>query len=82
MLMPELVQRVAAHSPHLRLHDIDYIVDAILGEIADAPALGQRVELRGFGAFSTRQRRARWPEPAHRNQGCGDREARASLQGG
>ena len=59
MIKSELVQRMAAHNPHLYQRDIENIVDAILGEIADALARGERVELRGFGAFSTKQRLAR-----------------------
>ena len=58
MIKSELVQRMSAHNPHLYQRDIENIVDAILGEIADALARGERVELRGFGAFSTKQRLA------------------------
>ena len=58
MIKSELVQRLAAHNPHLYQRDIEHIVDAILGEITEALARGSRVELRGFGAFSTRQRQA------------------------
>src|SRR6201988_2785533 len=50
---------MAARNPHLYQRDIENIVDAILGEIAGALARGDRVELRGFGAFSTKQRQAR-----------------------
>ena len=59
MIKSELVQRMAARSPHLYQRDIENIIDAILGEIANALARGERVELRGFGAFSTKQRQAR-----------------------
>ena len=59
MIKSELVQRMAAHNPHLYQGDIENIIDAILGEIADALSRGERVELRGFGAFSARQRQAR-----------------------
>ena len=44
-------------------------MDAILGEITDAMARGDRVELRGFGAFSTRERQAR----TGRNPRTGDK---------
>ncbi len=81
VIKSELVQRMAARNPHLYQRDIENIIDAILGEIADALARGERVELRGFGAFSTKQRQARTgPQPAHRRQGAGDREACALLQ--
>ena len=59
MIKSELVQRIAARNPHLYQRDIENIIDAILGGVADALARGERVELRGFGAFSTRQRGAR-----------------------
>ena len=59
MIKSELVQRMAARNPHLYQRDIENIIDAILGEITNALARGERVELRGFGAFSTKQRHAR-----------------------
>ena len=59
VIKSELVQRLAARNPHLYQRDVENIVDAILGEITDALARGDRVELRGFGAFSTKQRQAR-----------------------
>ena len=59
MIKSELVQRMSARNPHLYQRDIENIVDAILGEIADALARGERVELRGFGAFSVKNRPAR-----------------------
>ncbi len=69
MIKSELVQRLAARNPHLYQRDIENIVDAILGEIAGALARGDRVELRGFGAFSTKQRQAR----TGRNPRTGDK---------
>ena len=59
MIKSELVQRLAARNLHLYQRDVENIVDAILGEIIEALARGDRVELRGFGAFSTKQRLAR-----------------------
>ena len=59
MIKSELVQRMAAHNPHLYQRDVQDIIDAILGGIGDALERGERVELRGFGAFSIRQRQAR-----------------------
>jgi integration host factor subunit beta len=55
----ELVQRVAMHNPHLYQSDIENIVNAVFNELTAAPAGGDRVELRGFGAFSLRHRSAR-----------------------
>src|SRR6516225_4014003 len=59
MIKSELVQRVAAQNPHLYQRDVENIINAILGEIIAAMARGDRVELRGFGAFSVKNRRAR-----------------------
>ena len=59
MIKSELVQIVAARNPHLYHRDVENIVNAILDEIADALAAGNRVELRGFGAFSVKKRDGR-----------------------
>jgi integration host factor subunit beta len=69
VIKSELVQRMASRNPHLYQRDIENIIDAILGEITNALARGERVELRGFGAFSTKQRRAR----TGRNPRTGDK---------
>jgi integration host factor subunit beta len=59
MIKSELVQRIADRNPHLYLRDVEKIVNAILDEITAALARGDRVELRGFGAFSVKHRDAR-----------------------
>lgn len=59
MIKSELVQRISEANPHLYQRDVENIVNAILNEIIAAMARGDRVELRGFGAFSTREREAR-----------------------
>ncbi|GGC64213.1 integration host factor subunit beta [Chelatococcus reniformis] len=59
MIKSELVQRIAEHNPHLYQRDVENIVNAILDEITRALARGDRVELRGFGAFSVKTRDAR-----------------------
>ncbi|MFM8989205.1 MAG: integration host factor subunit beta [Alphaproteobacteria bacterium] len=59
MTKSELILRLAAMHPKLRQRDVERIVAAIFDEIANALARGQRVELRGFGAFSVKQRGAR-----------------------
>ncbi len=69
VIKSELVQRLAARNLHLYQRDVENIVDAILGEIADALTRGDRVELRGLGAFSTKQRMAR----TGRNPRTGDK---------
>jgi integration host factor subunit beta len=59
MIKSELVLRVAARNPHLYQRDVETIVAAILDTIGDAMSRGDRVELRGFGAFSVKTRNAR-----------------------
>jgi len=59
MLQSDLVRRIHAQSPHLLLKDAEKIVTAMLDEIVLAMAHGRRIELRGFGTFSVRQRNAR-----------------------
>jgi len=59
MIKSELVTRIAAQNPHLYQRDVENIVNAILNEIVAAMARGVRVELRGFGAFSVKDRPAR-----------------------
>ncbi len=69
MTKSELVQRLAEANPHLYQRDVETIVTAIFGEIAAALSRGDRVELRGFGAFSVKWRDAR----VGRNPRTGDR---------
>ena len=69
MIKSQFVQRMATGYPHLSRRDIEKVVNAILGEITDSLARGERVELRGFGAFSTKQRLAR----TGRNPRTGDK---------
>lgn len=59
MTKSELIQRLAEMNPHLYLRDIEKIVDTVFNEITDALARGDRVELRGFGAFSVKERASR-----------------------
>ena len=59
MIKSELVQRIAEQNPHLYQRDVENIVNAILDEVANALRHGNRVELRGFGAFSVKNRPAR-----------------------
>lgn len=56
MIRSELVAVVAEHNSHLTIKDVERVVATIFDEITDALAQGRRVELRGFGAFSTRAR--------------------------
>jgi integration host factor subunit beta len=59
MTKSDLVKMLAATNPHLYQRDIERIVATVFEEISAALARGDRVELRGFGAFSVRQRDAR-----------------------
>lgn len=59
MIRSELVEKIAEENPHLYHRDVERIVATIFNEIIDAMANGNRVELRGFGAFSVKKRDAR-----------------------
>jgi len=59
MIRSELIQTIADENPHLYHRDVEKIVNTIFNEITDALADGNRVELRGFGAFSVKKRDAR-----------------------
>jgi integration host factor subunit beta len=59
MIKSELVQRLAERNPHLYQRDVEHIVNAVLDEIGSALERGDRVELRGFGAFSVKNRPSR-----------------------
>jgi integration host factor subunit beta len=59
MLKSELVQKLAEQNTHLYPRDLEKVVNAILGTIADALAQGGRAEIRGFGSFSVKKRGAR-----------------------
>jgi len=59
MTKSELIQILAERNPHLYMRDVEKIVDTIFEEITKALVHGDRVELRGFGAFSVKEREAR-----------------------
>jgi integration host factor subunit beta len=59
MIKSELVQRMHEQNQHLYHRDVENIVATVLGAITEALRNGDRVELRGFGAFSAKERRAR-----------------------
>ena len=59
MTKSELIERIAAKNPHLTVKDVDNIVSVIFQSIIDTLAKGDRVEFRGFGAFSVRTRTPR-----------------------
>ena len=59
MIRSELIQIIADENPHLYQRDVERIVNTVFNEITEALAKGDRVELRGFGAFSVKSRDAR-----------------------
>ena len=59
MIRSELLTALAQDNPELRAEEVEQVVDIFFEEIAQRLAEGGRVELRGFGAFSTREREAR-----------------------
>jgi integration host factor subunit beta len=59
MVKSELIARLAELNPHLYQRDVERIVSTIFDEISMALARGDRVELRGFGTFSVKQRQPR-----------------------
>jgi integration host factor subunit beta len=59
MIKSELIAALAAENPHLTQKDVERVVSVILESMIQALESGGRVELRGFGAFSVRNRPAR-----------------------
>jgi integration host factor subunit beta len=59
MIRSELIQIITDENPHLYQRDVERIVNTIFEQITDAMARGDRVELRGFGAFSVKKRDGR-----------------------
>ena len=59
MIRSELVLKMCGDFPDLTQREVENVVSAIFDSITDQLAQGGRVELRGFGAFSSRQRDAR-----------------------
>jgi integration host factor subunit beta len=59
MIKSELIKRISSQNPHLYDRDIEKVVNAIFDEMVEALRRGDRVELRGFGAFSAKLREAR-----------------------
>jgi integration host factor subunit beta len=68
MIKSELIDRLAQAHPHLYQKDLERVVNTVLEEIGAALERGDRVELRGFGAFSVRHR----PPREGRNPRTGD----------
>lgn len=59
MLRSELIAKLQQEHPDIRASDVEKMVEVVFDEIVRALEKGDRVELRGFGAFSIRRRAAR-----------------------
>ena len=59
MIRSELIQKIADENPHLTQRHVERIVNTVFEEIIEALSKGDRVELRGFGAFTVKHRDAR-----------------------
>jgi integration host factor subunit beta len=59
VIRSELIERVAELHPHLRYSDVERVVETIFASIGNALARRDRIEIRGFGTFSVKHRRAR-----------------------
>tara|TARA_B100001094_G_C17602248_1_gene517158 strand:+ start:197 stop:517 length:321 start_codon:yes stop_codon:yes gene_type:complete len=59
LIKSQLIQNITDANPHLFVRDVERIVNTIFNEITNSLAEGNRVELRGFGAFSVQHRKAR-----------------------
>ena len=59
MTKSQLIERIAQQAPHIPPRRIEAIVNAIFEQMAESLRTGERIELRGFGCFTLRTRRAR-----------------------
>ena len=59
MIKSELIQKINTKKPHLYPHEVELVVNTLLDELTTAISNGGRVELRGFGVFSSKLRLAR-----------------------
>ena len=59
MIRSELIRRISELNPHLRQSDVERVIEAIFKKIGTALARRDRIEIRGFGTFSVKHRRAR-----------------------
>jgi integration host factor subunit beta len=59
MIKSELIQQISQKNPHLYHRDVERIINTVFDKIVEALGNGDRVELRGFGAFSVKDRQSR-----------------------
>lgn len=74
MLKSELIEKLEIENPHLSPIEVERVVAIVFESIAQTLEKGARVELRGFGTFSPRYRKAR----AGRNPRTGETVAVAA----
>jgi integration host factor subunit beta len=55
----ELIQALAKKQPHLQLKDVELAVRCVVEQLTETIATGERIEIRGFGCFTLRQRAPR-----------------------
>lgn len=56
MTKSELIEAVAIKQPHLQVKDVELAIRCVVEQLTDTLAKGERIEIRGFGSFSVRQR--------------------------
>ena len=59
MIKSDLIEKIAEDNPHLFQKDVESIVNSIFEEIIEAMSRGEKVQIRGFGAFSVKKRDSR-----------------------
>ena len=59
MTKSELIERIAAHQPHLSPRDVEFAVKTMIEHMSQTLAGGNRIEIRGFGSFSLHYRAPR-----------------------
>jgi integration host factor beta subunit len=59
MTKRDLIDEVNKRFPHLSRRDSEVIINAIFDSMVEALAQGDRIEIRGFGSFVVKHRRAR-----------------------
>lgn len=59
MTKSEMVEKLCDDLRHLSKTEIEVIVDTLFHKMTDALKKGKRIEIRGFGTFEVRERKAR-----------------------
>ena len=59
MTKSELIEALAKKQPHLTQKDVDLAVDCMIEQMCQALIANDRIEVRGFGAFSLHYHSAR-----------------------